>query len=785
MQAFTLNLNDEFKNNVSKTQGLDVRFSLAPFIAYVREKAASERTAKVNFFNYILSQFGEYPELAYPIDADNLDRYSKLLELIYTAVSPILYEEKQQYWALSAPLSPCIYYGTDAFYQVLMEPTMCSLKSDLSLPSGQEMEKSLLGSFYNLVLDRFYNISLNSQNFEIHSVIEPETKLLKYYRLHIDHRFLTITSKEKLPEFNFKDARKYLKDEGNTLDILKRVLPPENFSIEGISLVTMTDVTQEYALESVKNIIIDHNNARDSEDVERIYTALKTLAGSDELEFGLLPYIELNGKVLVSSISGFRSIMLHLLKKQNLEEEYFNQLVQEYVDNPKKLIFPEITAEDEANYPTLRVLARGGVHSYCVFPLHYNGSLVGCLEVYTRRPNAFKGGILPKIETSFPLLAQLFYNNIVDFKNEINDIITDKFTALQPSVQWRFNEVAYNYLLSSSKESKPYMEPILFQNVHPFYGAVDIKDSSIYRKIAVEKDLKFHFELVEKTILLLNERLGRLETFKLPHQVANWNFERFSELSEQEILKTEDYLLRQVPAVLNSLVQQYPELKSIVDDYFSVVNTQQIVNENRHLYEKNLQMINQAVSRHLDEFNSSIQQIYPSYFEKFRTDGVEFDVYLGQSITPDLVFSKEILHDFRLKQIRVLAEIARTTSNLKPYFSLPLETTQLIFVYEKLIDISFRVDEQRFDVEGTYNIRYQMLKKRIDKAHIKSSSERLVQPGKISIVYFNKKEAIEYIGYINILQQEGLLKNEVEHLEVEELQGVEGLNALRVTVVQK
>ena len=112
-----------------------------------------------------------------------------------------------------------------------------------------------------------------------------------------------------------------------------------------------------------------------------------------------------------------------------------------------------------------------------------------------------------------------------------------------------------------------------------------------------------------------------------------------------------------------------------------------------------------------------------------------------------------------------------------------MQTTQLIFVYEKLIDISFRTDEQRFDVEGSYNIRYQMVKKRIDKAHVKDTQERLTQPGKITIIYFNSWEATEYKGYIEKLKQQNLLKDDLEYLEVEELQGVQGLKALRVGVV--
>ena len=112
----------------------------------------------------------------------------------------------------------------------------------------------------------------------------------------------------------------------------------------------------------------------------------------------------------------------------------------------------------------------------------------------------------------------------------------------------------------------------------------------------------------------------------------------------------------------------------------------------------------------------------------------------------------------------------------------PVNTTQFIFIHSQAIDIKFRRDEKRFDVEGAYNIRYHIVKKRIDKVCIKNTNERLTQPGKIALVYFSQKEADEYINYIQYLQEQGVLMNDLEKLEIEELQGVSGLKAMRVGV---
>ena len=111
---------------------------------------------------------------------------------------------------------------------------------------------------------------------------------------------------------------------------------------------------------------------------------------------------------------------------------------------------------------------------------------------------------------------------------------------------------------------------------------------------------------------------------------------------------------------------------------------------------------------------------------------------------------------------------------------MPLGITSLILAHSNPLAIRFRLDEKRFDVDGAYNIRYEILKKRIDKAYIKGTSERLTQPGKLSIVYSQDWEADEYLQYLNYLQSIGYLDQNIERLDLEDLQGTTGLQALRV-----
>src|SRR5947199_3376962 len=105
-------------------------------------------------------------------------------------------------------------------------------------------------------------------------------------------------------------------------------------------------------------------------------------------------------------------------------------------------------------------------------------------------------------------------------------------------------------------------------------------------------------------------------------------------------------------------------------------------------------------------------------------------------------------------QLVVLAKTARLTKKLESELSNLLQTTQLILAHSLPISISFRTAERKFDVDGAYNIRYEIIKKRIDKVRLRNSNERLTQPGKLAIVFSQSKETAEYLDYIEFLQNQ-------------------------------
>jgi hypothetical protein len=151
-------------------------------------------------------------------------------------------------------------------------------------------------------------------------------------------------------------------------------------------------------------------------------------------------------------------------------------------------------------------------------------------------------------------------------------------------------------------------------------------------------------------------------------------------------------------------------------------------------------------------------------------------------MVPDRTFDMAYVRNLRLRQFIMCCEIARRSHRIKRRLKIPLEVAQLILVQDVPLKIRFRLDEKKFDVDGSHSIRYEIVKKRIDKAEIKNTDERVTQPNQIAIIYSHEKEAEEYFRYIDFLQVNGELKKDIEQFELKDLPGVSGLKALRVEV---
>ena len=224
----------------------------------------------------------------------------------------------------------------------------------------------------------------------------------------------------------------------------------------------------------------------------------------------------------------------------------------------------------------------------------------------------------------------------------------------------------------------------------------------------------------------------------------------------------------------------------MIQDYSKRIDSSKgFIYKYRKEYDESVMLVNKTLASLLDRKQEEAQTMYSHYYERFKTDGVEHNMYIGESITKERSFNPIYLYNLRLWQLQVMCEMENRFYKLKKDLPLSMEVASMILVFNSSLSLRFRMDEKRFDVDGTYNARYEVVKKRVDKAHIKGTEERITQPGKITVVYSQEEDEEEYLGYIRFLQSKDYIGNQVEILELEDLQGVTGLKAIRVNVLYK
>ncbi|MDP5045218.1 MAG: GAF domain-containing protein, partial [Leeuwenhoekiella sp.] len=240
----------------------------------------------------------------------------------------------------------------------------------------------------------------------------------------------------------------------------------------------------------------------------------------------------------------------------------------------------------------------------------------------------------------------------------------------------------------------------------------------------------------------------------------------------------------EVNPLLNHLNTNIPELKEAINTYKEAINTETgLIYRNRKNYDDTVQLINQNMATFLDRRQQEAQLIFPHYFERYKTDGVDHNIYIGASMTPKNKFNKVYLYNLRLWQLCTMCEMENNFYHKQEGAELQLDAASLILVFSTTLSIRYRMDEKKFDVDGTYNARYEIIKKRIDKALVKGTNQRVTQKGQIAIIYSQDSDAEEYTRYIKYLQRKEYLGPQIEYVELEDVQGVVGLKAIRVEVL--
>jgi GAF domain-containing protein len=741
-------------------------------------RAADGGSAKSALARIVADEIKNAPELMEPITScATIARHKDLIDVLMTAVIPPA-SWQQSYAAVMAPFQLRGIYATPLMRQLLMSETG-------ELRGRLNMDEQLLGSMrrayaYALILKRVYGIDFEVDYPIVVTAADPDTGLDRHFRIFFDKQFVDVEVVGTVPQLPDDIEHRV---HANALEAsgLDDLLPPDRFVFRGVTVFKAVDVTDQEVLSALKRDLIDRESIVSQARFMGLQQRLRTLFRRPDLRLGL-GAMDGERVLILNYDATHEHACIFADSKHHKKSDFAGTVFERAVKTGRPVIVSDLTAVRHRT-PVEDQVAASGVRGMLVAPLHYQDKVIGTLTLESPNVCDLDATHLPKLNEVLPLFSMAVQRSMDELNSRIQTEIKERFTAIHPVVEWRFRKAVLDELERDDTVSGVELQPIVFEHVQPLYALSDIRGSSVQRGLAIQSDLLAQLRLARDVIeaAYAARRLPALD--HLRYRIDEHLAQISRDLAAGDEVGVIGFLRSEVESLFDHVAEYGETVERRIDTYRAALDPRLgTVYRQRRLFEESVTRIAEVISSYLDLEEEAAQSMMPHYFEKQTTDGVDHQIYVGAALLEDGRSDPLSLKSLRLWQLMVVCGIAARAERLTAQLPLPLEVTHLVLVQHAPLSIRFRADEKRFDVDGAYDIRYEIVKKRIDKAVIKGTGERVTQPGRLAIVYSQPSEAVEYRGYLDYLRHLGYVGGVVEDLELEELQGVHGLRALRVEV---
>jgi hypothetical protein len=558
----------------------------------------------------------------------------------------------------------------------------------------------------------------------------------------------------------------------NYLEQFEQRLNLKNYQVQGRLLLEGFDITVQETIRRITQLLIDRDSILHSQKFQQVNQQVRSLFRSQNT---VILTIE------KEQIRVFMGTVKHELDAAVYPLEMVQQThVMRAIESNQVITVPDLSLDARTDFG--RQLVEQGTRSLLLIPLvsrsqgsrqapSWQPQVIGLVGLLSDRPNNFDGLDCVYAQHLIPAFTRAL-------ASAQRQIVQQRFiTNIHPAVEWRFMQEAERRSLGLPAE------PIVFSSVSPLYGISDIRGSSDARNRAIQADLleQLHLGLAIADAVCAAQDSALTQQLRLDLQ------ERIQNLQTKITVDAE---VSETRYLQNHLEVYFDYFAQCGDGAIAAIQAYKAASNNEHKgiyqaradYDQLIGKINAILRETWEHWQNRMQQISPHYCDIETTDGIDHMIYAGKSIDPK--FSKFQLRSLRYEQLRAVCDCARSALKFQADYDSTLNVTHLVLVQDSTVDIFHdETTEKLFDVRGTRDTRYEIVKKRIDKAIDEHTQQRITQPGMLTLVYSTTEELDEYQQYLHYLTREGWIDSEQERGTVEPLQGVTGLKFIRVRIL--
>ena len=517
---------------------------------------------------------------------------------------------------------------------------------------------------------------------------DAEGGLLRAFSIHADTRFCvarrTSASHGAIPAAVVRDLLAHRDD----LSRWERAIPTESVVLEGVVLFRATEITREAARSALFATL-----ARVAGPLRADLVApfLRAYYGDPTLSVSLV--------ALAPEARVATRAEVDLTRAPRAPEA---PLVHRAARDARPLLLTDLDAAEVSPEERAAVSAyrEAGARSLALVPVWRDGAPLAVLAVTSERAGAVHAFNVRVLSDAASAASDLLARRIAAEEDRLQSAVRRLYTALHPTVDWRFRQAARAHLDALARgDADAAPEVIRFPDVHALWGQADVRGSTALRLAAIRSD----------------EGTGGRERLAA--------------------------------------------------------------------YEAGMSRLNAALASALTDAQPTAQREAPHVLRPTVTDGLEYDGFVGPSLVSEAASWNGPDALRRLWRWQVALHLALERAAQRAGVPDGLRVAHLLLFHADPLDVRFRTDELRLDVDGPAHAYVEVVKKRIEKAREAGEDghprpDRLSQPGHLTVVCSGRETVQDARRVLAAFVETGAL-SEPASVRIEPLNGVGEITALR------
>ena len=578
--------------------------SFHKLIESLEEIALSDVDYRSNYAKSLLKEIDAVPEFKTGIeDFSIIEENKKIIRNLLADLFPTALTNNE-IKAVTIPFQNITFNRTKRFKKIVKNAG----DLDLTIRDFNDDQFYVLSCI--LILNEYYHQKFD-YNKPLFYDIPDANGIINHYRILYNADFIEIyPTKEALPLT--PEEIDELMDNFDNVALWKEKFPVESWILKGFGIISLFDATKESAISNLKTNLLKRD--KEPEDDITSENIFKSFFKIPDLRIGISIYNEEENKFtkLPFEKANIGSFILQNKDEMECCTTFLGCSLNKLLDEKETIAISNVAAFGTipGNEGFAKLLLEQNIQS-CIFtPVVKDNKLLGIIELVSATPRQLNSINANNLNLILPSIVNTLERYNTDLQNQIEAIIQREYTAIHSSVYWKFKAEAQKYLYIGTPNKEHIFKEIVFKEVYPLYGQIDIKGSSEHRNNTVKEDLKN--QLLSIISILENSKsinkLPLLEQRKF--ELRSYTEELDKELKADTEQQIQNYIEKEIhPILTNSNINESD--KALIKAYFEDLDPKtKLFYHARKKFDDAMGMINKKMAVVLDYEQMEAQSIF-------------------------------------------------------------------------------------------------------------------------------------------------------------------------------